>query len=407
MKVDVQIESHSETTLSGVLHVPDDQPVRAYALFAHCFTCTKSIKAAVYISEFLSQHGIATLRYDFMGLGRSQGDFADSNFSTGIQDTLRAAQFLEDNYDPPQLLVGHSFGGTVSLAAAPRLPSVKAVATIGAPASPDHILKAFSDHLDRLESEGHAVIPLAGRNFEFKQTFVDDVKSYLPDYSALNKALLVMHAPLDETVSIDEATKIFGQARHPKNFVSLDKATHLLSGKDDAAFAADMIASWAGHYITPLPVEAHQHTENGVTVEGRTGGGFYTLAQTGRHRFTMDEPERLGGTDKGPTPYDYLGAALGGCTSMTLNMYARRKKLAVERVSVRVEHDRIHAEDCETCEKSQGKVDRFIRHIEIVGTLSDAERERMMEIADLCPVHKTLENEIRVETVPATENALL
>lgn len=407
MKVDVQIESHNETTLSGVLHVPDDQPVRAYALFAHCFTCTKSIKAAVYISEFLSQRGIATLRFDFMGLGRSQGDFADSNFSTGIQDTLRAAQFLEDNYDAPQLLVGHSFGGTVSLAAAPQLPSIKAVATIGAPASPDHILKAFSDHLDRLESEGHAVIPLAGRHFEFKRTFVDDVKSYLPDYGALSKALLVMHSPLDDTVSIDEATKIFVQARHPKNFASLDKATHLLSGKDDAVFAADMIASWAKHYITPLPAEAHTPVQNGVTVEGETARGFYTLARTGRHRFVMDEPVRVGGSDNGPTPYDYLGAALGGCTSMTLNMYARRKKLAVESVSVRVEHDRIHAEDCETCEKSDGKVDRFIRHIKIVGALSDAERARMMEIADLCPVHKTLENEIKVETLPATTDANL
>ncbi len=402
MKLDVQIESHNQTTLSGVLHSPDDQPVQAYALFAHCFTCTKSINAAIYISESLSQHGIATLRFDFMGLGHSEGDFADSSFSTGIEDTMRAAQFLEEHYQAPQLLVGHSFGGTVSLAAAPQLPSVKAVATIGAPASPDHILQAFSDHLDHLESEGQAVIPIAGRHFEFKQSFVDDVKSYLPDYSTLDKALLVMHSPVDDTVSIDEATKIFVQARHPKNFASLDRATHLLSGKDDAAFAADMIASWAKHYITPLSAELPPTTESGVTVEGETARGFYTLARTGHHRFLLDEPERVGGSDKGPTPYDYLGAALGGCTSMTLNMYARRKKLNVEKVSVRVEHDRIHAEDCEACEKTDGKVDQFIRHIEIVGALSDAERQRMMEIADLCPVHKTLENEIRVETVPAT-----
>ncbi len=400
MKTDVQIQRHDDQTLSGVLHSPDDQPILAYALFAHCFTCTKSIKAAVYISEYLAQQGIATLRFDFLGLGRSEGDFAESNFSTGIQDTISAARYLEEHYQAPQLLVGHSFGGTVALAAAAHLSSVKAVATIGAPASPEHILKAFSDHLDRLKNEGRAVIPLAGVPFEFKQAFVDDVTAYLPDYGALKAAILVMHSPLDDTVSIDDATKIFVQAKHPKNFISLDEATHLLSGQNDAAFAADIIGHWAKRYISPIPVEVEQQPINGIRVEGRTDQAFYTVAQAGHHRFIIDEPERVGGSDKGPTPYDYLGAALGACTSMTLNMYARRKKLAVDSVSVRVEHDRIHAQDCDDCEKNDGKVDRFIRFIEIAGDLTKAQRQRMMEIADLCPVHKTLENEIKIETMP-------
>lgn len=399
MKTDVQIQRHDDQTLSGVLHSPDDQPILAYALFAHCFTCTKSIKAAVYISEHLAQQGIATLRFDFLGLGRSEGDFAESNFSTGIQDTLSAARYLEDHYQAPQLLVGHSFGGTVALAAAAHLPSVKAVATIGSPASPEHILRAFSDHLDRLKNEGRAVIPLAGRSFEFRQAFVDDVTAYLPDYGALKAAILVMHSPLDDTVSIDEATKIFAQAKHPKNFISLDQATHLLSGKSDAAFAADMIGHWAKRYISPILVEVEQQPTNGIMVKGKTDQAFYTIAQAGGHQFIIDEPERVGGSDKGPTPYDYLGAALGACTSMTLNMYARRKKLAVDSVSVRVEHDRIYAQDCDDCEKKDGKVDRFIRFIEIAGDLTEAQRQRMMEIADLCPVHKTLENEIKIETM--------
>jgi putative redox protein len=405
MKTDVQIQRPNDQTLSGVLHIPDNQPVLAYALFAHCFTCTKSIKAAIHISEHLSQQGIATLRFDFLGLGRSEGDFADSNFSSGIQDTLSAARFLEENYQAPQLIVGHSFGGTVSLAAAAQISSVKAVATIGAPATPEHILKALSDHLDRLRTEERVVIQLAGRSFEFKQAFVDDVTSYVQDFKSLNAAILVMHSPSDDTVSIDEATKIFVQAKHPKNFVSLDHATHLLSGKGDAAFAADIIASWAKRYLVPLPVEAAPDFEKEIVVEGKTNKAFYTSARVGRHNFVIDEPERVGGTNKGPTPYDYLGAALGGCTSMTLNMYARRKKLSVEKVSVRVVHDRVHAQDCNDCEKTEGKVDRFVRYIEINGDLTDAEHRRMMEIANLCPVHKTFENEIKIETAPMTDYA--
>ena len=405
MKTDVQIQRLNDQTLSGVLHIPDNQPVLAYALFAHCFTCTKSIKAAVHISEHLSQQGIATLRFDFLGLGRSEGDFADSNFSSGIQDTLSAARFLEENYQVPQLIVGHSFGGTVSLAASAQIPSVKAVATIGAPATPEHILKALSDHLDRLRTEERVVVQLAGRSFEFKQAFVDDVTSYVQDFESLNAAILVMHSPSDDTVSIDEATKIFVQAKHPKNFVSLDQATHLLSGKGDAAFAADIIASWAKRYLVPLPVEAAPDFEKEILVEGETNKAFYTSARVGRHKFVIDEPERVGGSNKGPTPYDYLGAALGGCTSMTLNMYARRKKLSVEKVSVRVVHDRIHAQDCDNCEKTEGKVDRFVRYIDVDGDLTEAEHRRMMEIADLCPVHKTLENEIKIETAPMADYA--
>jgi len=398
MKTAVKFQSQNNQQLSGVLHRPDTNKIQAYALFAHCFTCTKDINAATNVAKILAGQGIATLRFDFAGLGASEGEFADTSFSTNIQDLISAAGFMDMHYSAPQILIGHSLGGTAVLAAANSLPSVKAVATIGSPASPDHVLHVLEGHLETLKNEGEAVVPLAGRPHRFKQNFVDDVTNHLVDPSTLKKALMVMHAPFDTIVSIGEATKIFSQARHPKNFVSLDQADHLLSRKKDARHVGEILASWAKHYIDPLSVEPDANVKKIIVVAGKTDEMFYNIAQAGSHKFIVDEPLSYGGTDLGPTPYDYLGVALGSCTSMTLNGYARRKKLGVTNVSVRVEHDRIHAEDCDTCEKTQGKVDRFVRHIRIDGDITDEQHKRMLEIADLCPVHKTLENEIRVET---------
>jgi len=398
MKTTVKFKSQNNQQLSGVLHTPDIIEIQAYALFAHCFTCTKDIKAATNIANTLANQGIATLRFDFAGLGASEGNFADTSFSTNIQDLISATEFLDLHYYAPQILIGHSLGGTAVLAAAQSLPSVKAVATIGSPASPDHVLHVLEGHLETLEREGEAVIPLAGRPHTFKQNFVDDVTSHIVNAGTLQKALMVMHAPFDTIVSIDEATKIFSQARHPKNFVSLDQADHLLSRKKDATYVGEVLASWGKHYIDPIRVEPDVDVKKAIVVAGKTDEMFFNIAQAGHHKFIIDEPLSYGGTDLGPTPYDYLSVALGSCTSMTLNGYARRKKLDVTNVSVRVEHDRIHAQDCDTCEKTQGKVDRFIRHIRIEGDITADQHKRMLEIADLCPVHKTLENEIKVET---------
>jgi len=393
MKTTVKFKSQNNQ-----LHTPDIIEIQAYALFAHCFTCTKDIKAATNIANTLANQGIATLRFDFAGLGASEGNFADTSFSTNIQDLISATEFLDLHYYAPQILIGHSLGGTAVLAAAQSLPSVKAVATIGSPASPDHVLHVLEGHLETLEREGEAVISLAGRPHTFKQNFVDDVTNHIVNAGTLQKALMVMHAPFDTIVSIDEATKIFSQARHPKNFVSLDQADHLLSRKKDATYVGEVLASWGKHYIDPIRVEPDVDVKKAIVVAGKTDEMFFNIAQAGHHKFIIDEPLSYGGTDLGPTPYDYLSVALGSCTSMTLNGYARRKKLDVTNVSVRVEHDRIHAQDCDTCEKTQGKVDRFIRHIRIEGDITADQHKRMLEIADLCPVHKTLENEIKVET---------
>ncbi len=398
MKTSVTFKSQNNQQLSGILHTPDTNEIQAYALFAHCFTCTKDINAATNVAKTLAKQGIATLRFDFAGLGASEGVFADTSFSTNIHDLISAAEFLNAQYHAPQILIGHSLGGTAVLAAAQQLPSVKAIVTIGSPASPDHALHVLDGHLETLIREGEAVIPLAGRPHRFKQNFVEDITKHIVDPSTLKKALMVMHAPFDTIVGIDEATKIFSRARHPKNFVSLDQADHLLSRKKDATYVGDIIASWAKRYIDPLSTKPDMDVEKNLIVKGKTDEMFFNIAQTGRHKFIIDEPLSYGGTDLGPTPYDYLSTALGSCTSMTLNGYARRKKLDVTSISVRVEHDRIHAQDCDSCEKTQGKVDRFTRHIKIEGNITPAQHKRMLEIADLCPVHKTLENEIKIDT---------
>ena len=402
MKQNVNFKSETDATLSGVLHQPEDGNVKAYALFAHCFTCTKDIKAATTIASTLASRGIATLRFDFAGLGGSEGEFADSSFSTNINDLLGAAKYLEDNHDAPQILIGHSLGGTAVLAAAQNIPSAKAVTTIGSPATPDHVLHVLDGHLQTLKDEGEAVVPLAGRPHKFKQQFVDDVMSHMVDTGGLNQALMVMHAPGDTIVSINEASKIFTQAKHPKTFMSLDKADHLLSKKQDAVYVGNVIASWADNYISAQAssgaAKAKAQPKKIVKVSGKTDQAFFNIAAAGQHRFIVDEPLHYGGTDLGPTPYDYLAVALASCTSMTLNGYARRKSLDVKEVSVRVEHDRIHAKDCDSCVKEEGKVDQFIRYIDIDGDITEKVRARMLEIADLCPVHRTLENEIRVVT---------
>ena len=398
METRVTFQSKKGYDLSGVLHEPETGALGVYAILAHCFTCGKSLNTGKNIANTLAQSGISTLRFDFTGLGTSEGQFENTSFSTNVADLVSASVFMTENYAAPQLMVGHSLGGTAVLAVASQIDSLRAVVTVGSPSSPDHILHTLEDQLDEIESKGEATVNLAGRDFIFKQCFVDDVTNYPLEIENLRKPLMVLHAPFDATVSVNEASKIFAQAKHPKNFISLDKSDHLLLRKKDAQYVGSVIGSWALRYVDVPEAQESAEVVPGVVVIGETAKGFFNVAKARSHQFIIDEPLSYGGTDIGPTPYEYLGTALGSCTSMTLNGYARRKGLDVSQVSVHVTHSRIHAQDCEACEKQGGKVDQFSREITITGNITEEQRQRMMQIADLCPVHKTLENEIHIKT---------
>ena len=385
--------------LAGVLDLPTGEPV-AYALFAHCFTCSKNLKAASNIVHSMTAAGIAVLRFDFTGLGQSEGDFADTSFSSNVADLVAAANWLEQNYRAPDVLFGHSLGGTAVLQAAPQIPSAVAVATLGSPADPAHVAHMFAGCETELEQQGVANVQLGGRPFRIKKQFLDDLESHnLPAaVGSLRKALLVMHAPLDDVVDVDNASALFAAAKHPKSFVSLDKADHLLSREKDSRYAGRVLAAWATRYL-PERSQSSALQADGDEVAARTrGDSFATEVRAGSHSFLADEPRSVGGTDLGPTPYDLLAAALATCTTMTLRMYANHKKLSFEAATVHVTHGRVHAKDCVDCEQSDGQIHEFRRTLQIEGDLDEAQRQRMLEIADRCPVHKTLHNEIKIRT---------
>ena len=370
-------------------------PPKAWALFAHCFSCSKDILAAKRIAERLAEQGIGVMRFDFTGLGHSEGDFANTNFSTNVQDLIAAANWLRETHGSVDLLIGHSLGGAAVVTAARQIEGVQAVATIGAPADAEHVIEAFSDNLGEIEQTGEADVLLAGRPFKIKRQFIEDVRGakVRDAAAALHLPLLVMHAPLDQTVGIENATGLFVAAKHPKSFVSLGEADHLLTRKKDAEYAADMIAAWAIHHLPERP----QPSVDGVIVEETGKGRYENSVIAGPHHMLADEPEAVGGGGRGPDPYEYVTAGLGACTSMTLRMYANRKKWPLDSVKVTLHHEKDYADDCEHCEEGR-KVDIFHREIEITGDLDDAQRARLLEIADKCPVHKTLHEPVVVRT---------
>ncbi|MDA8870024.1 bifunctional alpha/beta hydrolase/OsmC family protein [Rhizobiaceae bacterium] len=398
---------HTGEQLAARLDIPAG-PVRAFALFAHCFTCSKDILAAKNIAVELAQAGIAVMRFDFTGLGSSQGEFASTNFSSNIQDLVIAADYLRQNHQAPSILIGHSLGGAAVLAVAADIPEVKAVATIGAPSDVEHVLHNFQSDLPTIEKEGEAQVSLGGRPFRIKQQFVEDAReARLKDRIAtMKKPLMVLHSPIDQTVGVDNASAIFAAARHPKSFVSLDHADHLLSRKEDARFAAQVIAGWVGRY---LPDEAPETDEevDAVHLTETLEGKFQHMVLAGRHRLMADEPTSYGGLDSGPSPYDFLSIALGACTGMTLRMYAERKGMELGRISVQVLHAKIHAADCEECDDATkaggGRIDSFERVITIEGGVDPALNDKLIEIAGKCPVHRTLEASSTVAT--RVENA--
>jgi len=388
-------------TLAGRLDMPvDDRPV-ACALFAHCFTCGKNLKSIAHISRALTRHGIAVLRFDFTGLGESEGDFADTNFSSNVQDLVAAARYMEETMAPPAILIGHSLGGAAVLQAARQISSARAVATIAAPSEPTHVAELLDDKRDELEAHGEARVTLAGRPFRIRKQFLDDLEaqSMREVIRGLRRPLAIFHSPLDRTVGIDNAAAIFEAARHPKRFVSLDQADHLLSREADAQYVGTVIAAWAEKYLeTPEREQREQSSDDGAVTASTERGGLRTELQAAGHGLIADEPASAGGTGAGPSPYDYLAAALGACTTMTLRMYADQKGWPLEAATARVRHAKIHARDCESCETQQGRVDRLDREIELEGELTAEQRERLLEIADKCPVHRTLHSEIVVET---------
>ncbi|HMM91973.1 bifunctional alpha/beta hydrolase/OsmC family protein [Bradyrhizobium sp.] len=389
--------------LAAALDTPDG-PVRAYALFAHCFTCGKDVLAAKRIAAALAIKGIAVLRFDFTGLGASEGEFANATFSSDVADLVRAATHLRETRAAPALLIGHSLGGAAILAAAGQIPEAKAVVTIAAPSDPVHVTHLFKDRIEDIRAQGKVEVQLAGRPFHIKREFLDDVAEHnlAAHIAKLHKALLVMHSPTDDTVGIDNATRIFVGAKHPKSFVSLSGSDHLLSDRRDGAYVADVIAAWAERYIEPAAAKpAVSEGPRNVVVRETRNGKFEQVITTGPHEMLADEPVAVGGQDSGPGPYDFLLAGLGACTSMTMRMYADRKSLPLERVTVTLQHGKIHAEDCAECETREGMLDQIERVISMEGALDADQRTRLMEIADKCPVHRTLKSEIRIVTKAA------
>jgi uncharacterized OsmC-like protein/alpha/beta superfamily hydrolase len=393
----IEFPGATGATLAARLDLPA-RP-RAFALFAHCFTCGKDIFAAARIAERLTAQDIAVLRFDFTGIGSSEGEFANTNFSSNVGDLVAAARYLRQHHAAPALLIGHSLGGTAVLAAAPQLAEATAIVTIGAPASAAHVAGNFAADRSEIAEKGKATVTLAGRSFTITKQFLDDIEgqSVIAGLAKLKKALLVCHAPGDEYVGIENATQIFTAARHPKSFLSLDTADHLIRKRADAIYLADVIAAWASRYL-PAAEEADA-LPPGVVEVSETGGGHLTQrVRAGRHVFIADEPVEVGGDDAGPGPYDYLLSALGACTSMTMRLYAERKGIAAGRIAIRLQHSRIHAEDCVDCESKQGTIGEITRDIAIDGDLPDAERARLLAIADRCPVHATLTHELKIRT---------
>jgi len=386
--------------LAARLDRPLSKP-KAYALFAHCFTCSKDVFAASRIAQGLVQNGIAVLRFDFTGLGSSDGEFENTNFSSNVDDLVVAAEFLAETYQAPEILVGHSLGGAAVILAAQHIPTVKAVVTINAPADPDHVKENFSLSIPEIEEKGIANVSLAGRPFKIKKQFLEDIarQNLTKVVGSFGKALLVFHGPRDQQVNVENAATIFTAARHPKSFISLDDADHLLTRKEDAAYVADVLSAWVQRYIPQLDTKNNGLGEGDVFVtENELGKFAQTISVSGRHGLIADEPKSIGGDDSGPTPYGFLLAGLGACTTMTVRMYANRKKIPLENVSVKLSHDKIHAEDCGGCEAKEGRIDHIERELNLVGDLSESDRQKLLEIADKCPVHKTLHSEVQITT---------
>ncbi|MEX2573622.1 MAG: bifunctional alpha/beta hydrolase/OsmC family protein [Balneolaceae bacterium] len=384
--------------LSAKLELPDRQKPHNYAIFAHCFTCSKNLSAVRNIARSLNDSGIAVLRFDFTGLGESEGDFSETGFSSNVQDLVRAAEFLDEDYEAPTLLVGHSLGGAAVIFAASQIASVKSVATIGAPSSPAHVQHLFRDHIDKIKKQGSAEVSIGGRPFQLSRKFIEDLSSrnMESELAGLGRSLIVLHSPQDAVVGIENAREIYQFARHPKSYISLDGADHLLSSKEDSAYVGSVIAGWSERYLDipkVQPPETHHQVAVSIGNEGYT-----SEIAAGKHLLIADEPEKAGGDDFGPSPYEYISAGLGACTAMTLRMYSDRKNWDLQKVVVHLDHKKDYPENTKGIDQRGNKIDFIKREIELVGNLDDSQRQKLLEIADKCPVHKTLSSSSEIET---------
>ncbi len=386
------------SSLAGLLETPDRDPLST-VLFAHCFTCGMDITAASRVSRALVALGHEVLRFDFTGLGSSDGDFANTNFSSNVGDLVAAADYLRAQDRAPSLLIGHSLGGTAVLNAAHQIPECRGVVTIGSPADAKHVSKQFACDIDRINADGQADVMLAGRPFTIKREFLEDISKTGTDHlTHLKPALLVMHSPVDTVVDISQAERIYKAARHPKSFVDLDGADHLLTKAHDAEYVASVVAAWSSRLLDRTDSATRPTVDRGKVLVTERDHSFALDVHSDDHHWISDEPTRVGGRNSGPDPYEQLLAALGTCTAMTLRMYAERKKLALDDVSVTLEHEREHNADCAACEDTPQRIDVITRTVTLTGDLDDATRQRLLEIADKCPVHKTLEGDIDVRT---------
>lgn len=394
----INFQNAEGETLSARLELPVNQHPHTYAIFAHCFTCNKNLTAVRNISRALNMNGIAVLRFDFTGLGESEGEFADTNFTSNIQDLIQAAAYLEKHHQAPKIMIGHSLGGAATVCASKQIESVRAIATIGAPFQPAHVSHLFENSLEEIEENGEAQVMIGGRQLRVKKQFLDDIENQITadHIKNLGKAIAILHSPQDRTVEIENAAKIYHAAHHPKSFITLDGADHLLSKKEDSLYAGEMIATWAKRYID-IPKAENLKAKKQVAV--RLGAeGFTTEVMARKHSLTADEPESVGGNDFGPTPYELVAAGLGACTAMTMQMYARRKKWDLKEVTVQLKHYKDYAEDAADVENQKSKIDHFDREITVEGDLSEEQKQRLLVIADKCPVHRTLHGDVKVES---------
>ncbi|TXE09181.1 alpha/beta fold hydrolase [Gelidibacter salicanalis] len=397
----LNIKNSKGLQLQAYLEIPANQKPHNYVIFAHCFTCSSSLKPVKNISRALTTHGFAVVRFDFTGLGRSEGEFADSHFSANVEDLLAVNAYMAEHFEAPSLLVGHSLGGAAVIVAASQLDTVKAVATIGAPATTEHVKRHFSHQFDEIAEKGDVEVNIGGRPFKINQEFVEDFdKTDLPEITKqLRKPILIMHAPFDKTVGIDNAQQLFVNAFHPKSFISLNDADHLLLKEKDSMYVGNMIGAWVQRYFDThdnkiLDTEDQQLVAHLNLKEDN----FTTFIQTKNHNFVADEPVSFGGDDFGPSPYDFLSAGLAACTAMTLKLYAERKEWDLQEVFVYITYSKKHSEDLMQGREKPTRFDHLLKKLKFVGELDETKKAKLAEIASKCPVHKTLLNDIVIDT---------
>ncbi len=395
----VSFKNKNGQQLVGRLELPVDQKPHNYALFAHCFTCTKNLMAVKNVGRALTQKGFGVLRFDFTGLGESEGDFENTNFSGNVADLVEAADFLKREYGAPALIIGHSLGGSAAIFAAEKIAYIKAVAVINSPSHPSHVLQLLKDSKETIAQNGKATVNLGGRDFTIKKQFLDDLenKPLAEIVKKFRRALLILHSPQDQIVGIKNAENIYRAAHHPKSFITLDGADHLLSNTKDSLYAGSIIGQWASRYVE-IPPNEQLISKSKVAASLNAADKFTTYLKMGDHSYLADEPTNFGGENYGPTPYEFLSAGLAACTVMTLQMYAKRKKWPLQDVVVHINHSRQHAVDCEFCEDASSKIDTFTTEIQLKGDLDEDQISKLMEIAHKCPVHKTLTSRIQIIT---------